>query len=205
MQENTNHVSLGFIRDTVPAGTHLCLIYSNEEERIDSLLKFLLSGLESGERTICFSEKLDEETLRDFFLKNNISYDESKEKNAITLSEVREVYFKDGVFDPDRMLKNLENFYDESKEMNFKGSRVIGEMLPEVQNMPGGDRLLEYESRVSILLRERPVTTVCQYNANYFDGAAIMDILKVHPQMIVNGEVVKNPLYIPPEEFLAKD
>jgi len=205
MQQNNNHVSLGFVNEKVAAGTHICLIYSNEEERTDSLLKFLLSGLESGERTICFSEEMDEETVRDFFLKNNISYDESKEKNAITLSEVREVYFKDGVFDPERMLKNLENFYDESKEMNFKGSRVIGEMLPEVQTIPGGNRLLEYESRVSILLRERPVTTVCQYNANYFDGATVMDILKVHPKMIVNGEVVKNPLYIPPEEFLAKD
>lgn len=204
MQQKNDEVSLGFINDKVSKGTHMCLIYSKEEERRDSLLKFLLSGLEGGERSICFSENMDEETLRKFFLKNDVSYDERKKDNAITLSGVREVYFQDGVFDPERMLKNLEQFYDESEAMNFKGSRVIGEMLPEVQHIKGGERLLEYESKVSVLLRDHPATAVCQYNANDFDGATIMDILKVHPQMIVNGMVIQNPMYIPPEEFLAK-
>ncbi|MCP4397321.1 MAG: hypothetical protein GY801_08495 [bacterium] len=83
-------------------------------------------------------------------------------------------------------------------------SRIIGEMPPEVQDVPGGDRLLEYESRVSILLREHPFTVICQYDANVFDGATIMDVLKVHPQTIVNGAVVQNPFFIQPEEYLQK-
>ena len=33
---------------------------------------------------------------------------------------------------------------------------------------------------------------------------AIMDILKVHPYMIIKGSVVHNPFFIPPEEYLAK-
>ncbi len=64
--------------------------------------------------------------------------------------------------------------------------------------------MLEYEAKVSLLLKERSLTTVCQYNANIFNGATIMDVLKVHPQMIVRGAVVHNPFYIPPEEFLKQ-
>jgi hypothetical protein len=75
-------------------------------------------------------------------------------------------------------------------------------MTPEVEHVPGGDRLLEYESRVSLMVREKPVTAVCQYDANQFSGAAIMNILKVHPKMIVNGIVVHNPFFIEPEQFL---
>jgi hypothetical protein len=30
-----------------------------------------------------------------------------------------------------------------------------------------------------------------------------MDILKVHPFMVVRNSVVRNPFFIPPEEFLA--
>lgn len=204
MTRNIQKTPLGFIDESVPQGTHICLIYTNEEERLDALLKYLLSGLEAGERSICFSNELNEETLRAFFKKNNVSYDESKKNNAIALSGVQEVYFEDGVFDPQRMLKNLEKFYDEAMEMNFKGARVIGEMVSEVEKVPGGERLLEYESRVSILLRDHPVTAICQYNAHDFDGATIMNILKVHPQMIVNGAVIQNPLYIHPEEYLSK-
>jgi len=202
MHQNHAGVSLGFTDEKVPAGTHLCLVFTKDEERIESLLKFLLSGLQAGERTACFSEKLTEETLREYLAKNNISYDERKTEKAIILAETSEVYFEGGVFDPDRMLNTLTAYYDEAVQLGFPASRVIGEMIPEVQNVPGGERLLEYESRVSILLRDHPVTSVCQYDANLFDGATIMEVLKVHPKMIINGMVINNPFYIQPEAYL---
>ena len=168
------------------------------------MLKFLLSGLQTGERAACFSERVDEEVLSEYFAHYDISYDEYKQNKRMILSGANSVYFQDNIFDPDRMLDVLANYHQESLDLGFSASRVIGEMTPEVQNVPGGDRLLEYESRVSMLLEDHPVTTVCQYNANLFDGATIMDILKVHPQMIVRGAVVHNPFYIPPEEFLKE-
>ena len=204
MCENHLEVPLGFTDEKVPAGTHMCLIFTDEEDRRDSLLKFLLSGIKTGERNACFSDKVDEVTIRDFFNENNISYDESKKNNAISLSGTNEVYFQDGIFDPDRMLNTLSDFYNESIEMGFPASRAIGEMMPEVENVPGGERLFEYESRVSILLRDYPVTTICQYDANAFDGATIMEVLKVHPKTIVNGSIVTNPFFIEPEQYLSE-
>jgi hypothetical protein len=197
-------VSLGFAEEKIPCGGHICQIYSDDEEGVDSLLKFLLSGLQTGERAACFSEKIDEKMLRDFFAAHDISYDERRQNKAMILSGVNAVYFQDDVFDPDRMLDVLAHYHQESLNFGFPASRVIGEMTPRVQDVPGGNRLLEYESRVSMLLKERPITTVCQYDANLFDGATIMDVLKVHPQMIVRGAVVHNPFYIPPEEFLKE-
>lgn len=55
-----------------------------------------------------------------------------------------------------------------------------------------------------MLLRDHPITTVCQYDANSFDGATIMEVLKVHPKMIVNGAVINNPFFIEPEDYLAQ-
>lgn len=195
-------VSLGFTHGEVPMGTHICQIFSDEDERNDSLLSFLLSGLKARERTACFSEKINEQSLSDFLARNGLAYDELSRQGAVALSGTREVYFQDNRFDPDRMLGRLAEFYRESLSAGYSAARVIGEMLPEVQNVPGGERLLEYESRVSLLLRQAPVTSVCQYDARAFDGATIMDILKVHPHMVVRGAVINNPFYIPPEEFL---
>lgn len=195
-------VSLGFTAGQVPAGTHICQIFSDEDERNDALLKFLLSGLQAKERAACFSEKTDERTINAFFSQNGLSCSELSRQGALALSGTREVYFKDGRFDPERMLDLLADFHRESMQAGYAGTRVIGEMLPEVQDIPGGERLLEYESRVSLLLKDTPVTSVCQYDAHAFDGATIMDILKVHPHMIVRGAVINNPFYIPPEEFL---
>jgi hypothetical protein len=205
MPQNSPEVSLGFTDEKVLAGTHICLVFSTDEERIDCLLKFLLAGLQAKERTSCCSGKLTEETVREYLGRNGISYDERKAKKAISLAGTSEVYFQGGVFDPDRMLKMLAAYWDETRELGYAASRLIGEMVPEIQQVPGGERLLEYESRVSILLRDHPITTVCQYDANSFDGATIMEVLKVHPKMLVNGMVINNPFYIEPEVYLQGD
>ncbi len=196
-------ISLGFTNEMTPAGTHICQIFSNDNERSDALLKFLVSGLGAGERAACFSEKIGTPAIRGFFGDHGLSYDNLNRSGAFRLSGTRDVYFQENRFDPDRMLAVLTQYYDESIAMGFNGARVIGEMTPEVQQVPGGERLLEYESRVSLLLKTHPVTSVCQYDARAFDGATIMDILKVHPLMVVRGSVVHNPFYIPPEQFLA--
>lgn len=195
-------VPLGFTEDQVPAGTHICQIYTDDDDRSDSLLKFLLSGLQSRERAACFSEKISDQALGAFLERHQMSYDRLSREGALVRSDTREVYFQDNCFDPDRMLDLLRQFYHESMDAGYTAARVIGEMTPDVQEMKGGDRLLEYESRVSLLLEECPVTAVCQYDAREFDGAAIMDILKVHPLMVIRGAVTHNPFFIPPEEFL---
>ncbi|RJQ76703.1 MAG: hypothetical protein C4519_14445 [Desulfobacteraceae bacterium] len=199
---DTELTSWDSIKDKPSAGIHMCQIYSDDDERNDSLLKFLLEGFQAGERAACFSEKVEAEAIRGFLANHGLSYEELCTQAAFTLSGTREAYFKDNVFDPDRMLASLAHFHEESLQLGFKGARVIGEMMPEVQTIGGGDRLLEYECRVSLLLKTHPIAAVCQYDAHAFDGATIMDILKVHPLMVVRGTVVHNPLFIPPEQFL---
>jgi hypothetical protein len=196
-------ISLGFTQELFPAGVHVCQIFQDDDERQTALLGFLLSGLQAGERTSCFSDKATEPVVSEFLGRHGISCEEAKASGAFVLAPTREVYFQNDRFDPERMLGVLTKYHEDSVREGYPAARVIGEMTPTVQHVPGGSRLLEYESRVSLLLREHPVTAVCQYDARSFDGATIMDILKVHPLMVVRGSVVRNPFYIPPEEFLA--
>jgi len=196
-------ISLGFTEQQFPSGVHICQIFSEDDEREEALLKFLLSGLQSGERAGCFSERIDEKNLTEFLGTHGISYNNVRNTGALTLAGTLEIYFQNNRFDPERMLAFLRKFHKDSVTQGYPAARIIGEMTQEIQHLPGGDRLLEYESKVSLLLREHPVTTVCQYDARSFDGAMIMDILKVHPLMVVRGAVVHNPFFISPEVFLA--
>jgi hypothetical protein len=202
MKDNKQKVSLGFTAQKFEAGAHICQIYSEEEERQGALVDYIISGLEGGENTVCFSEKETDEILAGFFEKKGISYQNACESGAFSLDKTGDVYFEDGRFEPERMINLLRDFYEDSIKQNRNGARVIGEMLPEISSIPGGSRLLEYESKISLLLRDYPVTAVCQYDVREFDGAVIMDVLKVHPYMIVRGSVVHNPFFIEPEAYL---
>lgn len=197
-------VNLGFAQAELPVGTHMCQIYSDEKERDESLLRFLFAGLQSGERGACFSNDFSVATIEAFCEREGLKLDELRQRSALSVSDVSSVYFQNGVFNPDVMLALLEAYHDKAEADGFCAARVIGEMTAEVNSIEGGTRLLEYESRVSMLLRKKPVTAMCQYNANLFDGATIMEVLRVHPMMVVGGAVVQNPFFVPPEEYLKR-
>ena len=202
MCNNHQMVNLGFAHAELPAGTHICQIYSTEQERDESIFRFLLAGLEDGERGACFSNDISAADIERYCAGEGLDIDSIRVKNALSVSNASSVYFKGGLFSPENMLALLAAYHDKARNDGFTSARVIGEMTAEIKEIQGGKRLLEYESRVSMLLREKPVTAMCQYNANEFDGATIMEVLRVHPMMIVSGAVVQNPFFVPPEEFL---
>jgi len=196
-------ISLGFTGERFPAGVHICQIFSDDEEREEALLQYVQSGLETGERTSCFSDKAPPAVVSKHLACHGISYEERCGCGDLTMAKPKDIYFKNDRFDPDRMIEVLTKYHEDSVLEGYPAARVIGEMSPEIQHIPGGSRLLEYESRVSLLQRKHPVTCVCQYDARSFDGAMIMDVLKVHPLMVIRGAVVRNPFFVPPEAFLA--
>ena len=202
MKTKQKKITLGFTDQKFDQGAHICQIFSSDEERQESLLNYLVSGINNHEKTACFTEKEKKENFVEYFAKHGIEYEKKEHSGDFLLLKSTEIYFENGKFEPENMLELLENFYKSSTTYN--GARVIGEIVPDIEHVEGGARLLEYESKVSLLQKKYPVTALCQYDAREFDGSTILDILKVHPLIIIRGKVVNNPFYIPPEEFLAK-
>ncbi|TNF27172.1 MAG: hypothetical protein EP329_19950 [Deltaproteobacteria bacterium] len=198
-------IDLGFTSMRVPAGTHVCQLYAEDDERNEVLLRFLTGGLRGGEATACFSDGVSEAELATALTRSGLSLEAEVAAGRLSLASPAAVYFEGGRFDPERMLARLTSFHDDAVAAGRPAARVIGEMSPEIGSFPGGSRLLEYESRVNRLLCTHPVTAVCQYDARRFDGATLMDVLSVHPMMIVGGGVVYNPFYMTPEELPRRD
>jgi hypothetical protein len=196
-------IPLGFAPDRLPAGSHICQIFSTDEERDELLVAFVAAGLENSERCACFTDHVPSAGPGVWEKAHGRPLAVDDPGAALLLRGTTEAYFAAGRFDPERMLAAVQQFHASSVDGGYRAARVIGEMSKEVENVPGGSRLLEYEARVSLLLREHPVTAMCQYDARNFDGASIMDILRVHPLLVVRGFVVRNPFYVPAERFLA--
>ena len=203
MVDSDSRVSLGFTEGKFPAGTHMCQIFGDDAEREETILKYLLSGIQGGERFACFSDKTRAHEMSAFLAENGISFEDARKAKQISLTGTGEIYFPDGKFDPDRMLNLLATHYESSVADGYPADRIIGEINSDICDLPGGKRLCEYECRINILLRDHPVTVVCQYDVSAFDGSTIMDVLKVHPMMVVRGAVVRNPFFMKPEEFLS--
>ncbi len=188
--------------EQIPAGAHICHIYTSDDDRDAFFPKILIRRLKLGECAVCLSDRANERELSDIFNHHDLSYSELLSNGAFMLSDNGEIFLKDNFFDFDRVLGIFENYYQESHALGFPRAWVIGDMPPEVQKVTDRNRLLEYELRLGLFLDACPVTTVCQYDANLFDEATIMDILKIHPFMVVQGSVVRNPLFASLSEFI---
>ncbi len=201
MIQSLGDIDLGFTEESCPAGTHMCLFYSDEQVRLDVISKFLKAGLTSGERVGYFAKVIPPAELLKNLKDRNIDVSNEAIARDLSIISTESVYHPEGCFDPDKMLNNIHEFYSSSVRDGYNGARVSGEMHWALQELPGVERLIEYEARVNIALKRSPVTAICQYNTTLFDGATIMDILRVHPAVILRGRITRNPLYSLPDDF----
>jgi len=198
MNQN-NLTNMGFTQESFPAGTHMCLIYSHETERRNIIGKFLESGLLAQEKVAYFTDTLTPEEVCEWLRNMGIKL---PEQDGLSISDAAKTYCSAGEFVPESMLDTLREFYGQAKKDGYPNARVSGEMSWALKGIPGSDRLMEYEALVNEVMVTHPVTAICQYDASRFSGAAILAVLKVHPMMVVHGQIVQNPFYMKPQDFL---
>lgn len=83
-------------------------------------------------------------------------------------------------------------------------TRFWANMEWSLEDFPGVDGIVEYESRLNEVTSRFDDVVVCTYDLNRFSATVVMDILRTHPQVIVGGILQENPFYVPPQEFLQE-
>lgn len=193
-------VSLGFTDEKFQVPLHMCYIYKDDDERMKTLAKFIQNGVGEGDKVFYFVDTMSMDDMKDALVDLGIEK-RHFEDTTVTLADAKATYLPDGTFNPDEMLKTVKKVYQDAMNEGVN-MRNTGEMSWVLDNAPGTEHLIEYEAKINLLTREVPINGICQYDARIFDGATIMDVLAVHPYSIVAGQLVKNPFYTPPEEFL---
>lgn len=193
-----------FTREVFPECHHLCLIYDNEEQRRKIVTEFLSAGLEQGELVRYFADTTSPEKLRAWLLETGVELSKAEEDGAFGVIKAENAYCPGGRFKPREVIENMVSRYDMARKAGYRGSRACGEMSWVLRDIPGADRFLEYEVRINTITESFPYVGMCQYDARLFDGATLFKVLQVHPFMIARGQLVRNPFYIKPEEFLTK-
>lgn len=202
MIKDKNKVELGFTTESLPAGTHMCLLYSDESERRSVISKYLRCGIEGREKVSYFADILSPAETRAWLGDMGVKLPDDE---SFYLAPAVQTYCPDGKFVPDQMIEGLKVLYNAAMAEGYPHARASGEMTWALKGIPGSERLIEYEALLNEAFSTHPVIGLCQYDVNKFSGAAILDVLKVHPMMIVNGQIVRNPYYVETRKFLKEN
>jgi MEDS: MEthanogen/methylotroph, DcmR Sensory domain len=125
---------------------------------------------------------------------------EGKEQLEIRLWE--DAHLQEGYFDQHRQIALIERLLVGGKARGFPLTRLVASMEWALEDKPGVNDIVEYESRINYTLGKYDDAVCCTYNLARFSAAVVMDALRVHPAVIVGGIYQENPFYVPPDEFL---
>jgi hypothetical protein len=193
-------VTLGIPGLDMQAGDHVCAFYRGGN-RDEVLVPFLEGGLREGDKCICVIEDPRSDPLLGLLEPLG---EACVERHQLELFEWANTYLTDGRFVTDRMMR----FWDDQVTAALSGGgygfvRVVGEMAWATAGAPGTDELVAYESELNRFLPRHPQVILCLYDISRFGGELVVEMLKTHPKVVLNGILVDNPYYLEPDEFLA--
>jgi len=73
-----------------------------------------------------------------------------------------------------------------------------------LEDRPGLEDFLEFETRVNYLTPRYDDVLCCTYDLGRFGANVVIDILRTHPTVIIGGVLQHNPFFVPPDEFLRE-
>jgi hypothetical protein len=201
----SSDVPFGIPGLSLAPGDHVCAFYRGRVERDEMLLPFLAEGLRAGDKCICVVDAADPQevitTLGGELDVGDVGGHLAEHRLEMFTSEG--AYLRQGRFSPASILE----FWDRAiaaalgpEEFTFV--RVVGEMSWALRGLPGSEALFAYEAELNRFAVRYPQVMLCLYDLERFGGEVLMDVLKTHPKILVDGFVVENPYYLEPDEFL---
>ena len=131
---------------------HVCAFFHNADEEYRVLLPFIAEGFTRGDKAFHIvgpDEHVDHERrLRDA----DIDVDGAASKGQLEVRLWEQAYLRDGRFDQNRMLALIEEVLQAGTSSGFPLTRLVAHMEWALEDRPGVDDLVEYETRLNYVL-----------------------------------------------------
>ena len=182
----------------VHPGTHVCALYSGPDERDRLLVPFMQEGLRNGDQCVCLVDDVEPASLR------QRAYGPSGPGHArrsghLGVYPASDVYPRVGEFSVEQLIAFLDASLAASTDDEFPLLRAAAEMS-WVLHEPGAEELFVHESAVNQIVAQLPVRFLCMYDLQRFGVGMLVDVLRIHSKVLLDGTVLDNPHCLAPTD-----
>jgi HEPN domain-containing protein len=182
---------------------HICAFFNSKEEEYRVLLPFIQEGLEQDDRAFHIVDARHRQERLRRLEEAGVDLAEAERQGKVEVRVWEEAYLRNGQFDQNAMLALIEEILQSGKASHGL-TRLWANMEWALENRPGVDDIVEYESRLNYVLPKYDDAVVCTYDLAKFSAPVVMDILRTHPMVIIGGILQENPFFVPPDELLKE-
>jgi hypothetical protein len=183
---------------------HVCAFFHSKEEEYRVLLPFIKEGFDQGDRAYHNVDPRHRPEHLRRLQGVGIDVAEAQRKGQLEVRCWEDDYLQDGHFDQNRVLALMEEVLTKGKAQGFPLTRLVANMEWALEDRPGVDDIVEYETRLNFVLPKYDDAVCCTYDLARFGANVVMDVLRTHPMVIIGGVLQQNPFFVPPDEFLRE-
>jgi hypothetical protein len=141
-----------FAGSALGAKRHICAFFHSADEEYRLLLPFIKEGFERGEKAFhIIDPELREEHLKRL-MSAGIDVAGAERSGQFELRNWGDAYLRDGHFDQERMLALIQEVLEGGKQQGFALTRLVAHMEWALEDRPGVNALVEYETRLNYIL-----------------------------------------------------
>jgi hypothetical protein len=184
---------------------HVCAFFRSPHEQYDTLLPFVLDGLQRGERAYHVLRSQDRERHLEHLCSAGIDVTATQQRRQLEVATVEETYLRGGRFNPDAMLALIQETLKTGATLGFPPTRFIAHVAERIlEDGSNADEWIKYEARLNEVLPSYNDPVICTYDTNRIKGTIAVDVLRTHPVAIVGGLLYENPFFVPPQALLRQ-
>jgi hypothetical protein len=128
----------------------------------------------------------------------------AEEQGQLETRAWADAYLRGERFDQEAMIALIQEVLAEGNRQGYARTRLVANMEWALEDLPGVNDILEYETRLNYVLPNYTDPVICTYDLARFDAGLVMDMLRTHPTVIVRGVIQSNPFFVPPDEMLRE-
>jgi hypothetical protein len=131
---------------------HVCAFFDHADDEYRMLLPFIKDGFAQGDRAFHITDPAQREDHLQRLRNGGIDVEEAERRDQIDVRTWDQAYLREGHFDQDAMLSLIEEVLQDGPRRGFRLTRLVAHMEWALEDRPGVDDLVEYETRLNFLL-----------------------------------------------------
>ncbi|HKS75639.1 MAG TPA: MEDS domain-containing protein [Terriglobales bacterium] len=170
-------------------GDHIAFFFKEDTERAAFVIPYMLRGLQNHELCVYITHENPVAKILDEFKDAGVDAGAAIADGALKVLTVKETYLRHGIFEPVRMIADLDDDVSTALRAGRSGLRVTGEMSWALDLPSAVSRLCYYEE----VLRQRwPVKLggLCQYDESLFPNELVERMAGCHHVVVRGGKVI---------------
>ena len=131
---------------------HVCAFFHKKDEEYQVLLPFVHEGFAQGHKAFHIVDPLHRDAHLRRLTEAGIDVAEAERSGQLEVRRWEDAYLREGHFDQDAMLALIEEVLKGGKAQGFPLTRLVANMEWGLEDRPGVDDIVEYETRLNFIL-----------------------------------------------------